>query len=367
MSGVFVEDYPIRPLRRSDSAKLLELVQKREELDQAGAEKRLRLMEWTAFNNPFADGEATYYVAEHHDQIVAHLGRMPTRFCIDGQTHKGYFVHDLFVDPACRKKGHGFFISRSLYQMTEEQSQGFCCLIWTSELNLEMQRRKGYYEMSAGRFVKIIDPCEKLEGIVKPAFLRGIARSVSKLALEVADMARLVSFDDSIKIRTIQRFDSRFDELQREIGHKLGISSIKTSALLNWRYVDRPFSKSRIVCAERGGELTGFMVLAPNVKKDYPEGAIVDVVADPDDSASINALIREAVRHFRSERVYSIECILTDRPFVECFRKSVFLKAKRCSPVMLSNLDKTEKRDSLVQKDNWHLCYGESDEFMLRP
>jgi hypothetical protein len=178
-------------------------------------------------------------------------------------------------------------------------------------------------------------------------------------------MAMLAFSKNNIKIETIKRFDSRFDSFQKEIGIRIGISTIKTTEFLNWKYVDRPFTKNQIIASEREGKLTGFLVMAPNSKKNFPEGAIVDIMADPDDSESINALIKEAISHFKKEKVYSIECILTDKRFIKLFKKFLFLKAKHSSEVMLSNLNKTGKKDILVNIDQWHLCYGESDETML--
>jgi hypothetical protein len=119
--------------------------------------------------------------------------------------------------------------------------------------------------------------------------------------------------------------------------------------------------------AQQNGEISGFIVVGPNLKKPYPEGAIVDIMADPDDSATIHALVKTAINYFSKQNVYSIECCLTDKRFIRVFRRYLFVRAFEQEPVMLANLAQFEEADYLKNIDNWHLTYGDSDEFMLRP
>lgn len=357
----------IRRLEPGDMEKIGGLLRTREELDEEGAKKRAQLLEWLAFNNPFADGDPTYFVAEDEGRIVGMLGRMPTKFVVNGKTTRGYFIQDLYVHPESRKKGMGFFLSMALSKALEKNSKSFCCGIWTSHFTLQMQKQRGYHELSAPRYVKFFNPIKQLESKLGKKSLVKILNAILTRILFLTDFTLLKLAPSNIQVSRVNRFDSRFDHFNQRILHKLGVSSFKESSYLNWKFVDRPFSKMEVFATEESGQITGFIVIGPNSKKDYPEGAIVDIMADPGDRRTISALLREATKYFRKKNVFSIECCLTDKRFIKILKRFLFLKVLEDEPVTLANLEKCEEKDFLLNIDNWHLTSGESDKFMLRP
>lgn len=395
----------IRELKPVDMDKMLDLLLSRDELDEERARKRKQLMEWCAFRNPFSNNEPTYLIAEDKGEIVAHLGRMPTEFIINGSIKRGYFIHDLYVHPKYRKKGFGYFLSMSLYMAVEEKSKFFCCLVWTTALNLELQRRRGYQELLADRFIKLLNPhaelkeflwYQKLKQFLLPR--RYITKSNPKSNLgdvfdqESSDtnvrflnrmakvinllLGRIILLAEPILGRLIRckarivhvvRFDSRFDQLNQEIIPKLGISSLKTSGCLNWKYVDRPFNTTSILAAEEDDRILGYVILELRSQRAYPEGTIITIMVDPEDTKTILSLCRATIDFFKEKEVHCIECCLTDRRFIKVLNKFLFFKAFRREPLMLANLRNSEDREYLTDINNWHLTYGDSDNFMLEP
>lgn len=357
----------IRELKTDDMDKIANLLRTREELDEEGAKKRRRLFEWLAFNNPFADGEPTYFVAQDRGKIVAHLGRMPTEFIIKGKRQKGYFIHDLYVHPEYRKKGMGFFLSMSLYKVIENNSGSFCCSVWTSKLNLEMLRRRGHYELWARRYVKLINPSEKLGKFLKPKFLVVGAHLILKGILFLGDLIFVSLVPSEAKVTKIDKFDSQCDTLNEKVSNKIGISSYKEINYLNWKYIDRPFSKLDVLAAKENGQLEGFVVVAADAQSGYLRGSIVDIVADPEDTRTIASLFKAAIDYFKEKKVYSINCCMTDKRFVKILKRFLFLKPFSGEPVMLANIEKAEEKEYLIDINNWHVTYGASDGFMLMP
>ena len=114
-------------------------------------------------------------------------------------------------------------------------------------------------------------------------------------------------------------------------------------------------------------EIRGFVILAPNLEKNYPEGMIVDIIADPQDTRTIVSLIKASIDYFRRQRVFSIRCCFTDRRFIKILRRFLFLGLPKGQPVMLANLEKFEQKEFLMDINNWHLTLSESDSLMLRP
>lgn len=362
-----MKNIKIRVLKPDDMQKILDLLRTRDELDDEGAEKRTQLMEWCAFRNPFADKEPTYFIAEDNGEIVAYIGRMPTEFIINGKRQKGYFNHDLYVHPKYRKKGMGFFLSMSLFRANEESSESFCCSVFMSDLTLEMLRRRGYYELWAGCYVKLLNPDEILRKYLRQETLVKILCLFLGRIIDLVDLVMLRLIPSYRNIAKIDKFDFRFDNFYESILHKLKISSYKQSSYLNWKLIDRPFSKITVFAAHERDQIRGFVILAPNLESNYPEGVIVDIIADPQDTRTIVSLIKASVDYFRRQRVFSIRCCLTDRRFLKILRRFLFIRTFRGMPIMLANLENFEQKEFLMDINNWHLTFDEADELMLIP
>jgi len=292
---------------------------------------------------------------------------MPNEFMINGKCQRGYFIQDLYVHPKYRKKGMGFFLSMSLYKAIEESTESFCCSVWTSDLNLEMLRRRGHYELKAGCYLKVLNPNEILRRLLRKKTLVRIFSPFLRRILDLIDLIMLRLIPSYRKIAKIDRFDFRFDNFYQSILNKIGICSYKQSSYLNWKLIDRPFSKITVFAAHEKGQIRGFVIIAPHLGKNYPEGMIVDIIADPQDTRTIVSLIKASINYFRRQKVFSIRCCMTDRRFIKILRRFLFLALPRGEPVMLANLEKSEQKEFLMDINNWHLTYSESDVLMLIP
>lgn len=369
-----MKNVQIRHLMTSDMTAMYELIRTREGYNAKEAAKRARLLEWLAFKNPYADKLKTYFVAEKSGKIIGHLGRMPAEFIIKGRRQKAYFVHDLYVHPDYRKKGNGVFLTMALYKKAEENSDSFCCGLWSTPLNLQILRRRGYYELKADKYVKVLDPRKLLDPrrkfkIPKLKFWINALYPILKFILNLTDLILLNVPNSKVRVLEIIRFDSRFDELIQRLFSKVDISIYKQSDFLNWKYIDRPFSRNKVFAVEdEYRNILGFVVLSSKAKKNHFKGHILDIWADPEDSRTISALCKKAIEYFIEQKVYSINCFLTDKRFARVFKKFLFLKDPFSDSIFLGNLEKCQREKKfLINNKNWHLSYGDSDGFMLRP
>ena len=362
-----MKDIRIRALLPEDIHKIGALIATHDEIDRAGCQKRVELLKWLAFSNPHANGEPTYFVAEDGERIVAHLGRMPIKFLINGKIESGYFVHDLYVDPEYRKQGKGLFLTIALYKATEANSASFCCLVWTSDLNLQMQRRRGYHEMCADRYVKLLNPYGELERKIGQNSLAKAASLIFRGLGAVADSMLFLLVRPRLNISRIHRFDSRFDAMNQRAGiHKLGIMPLKTSEYLNWKFTQRPFSRAVVFAAEKNKEILGYIVLDIQNKGKYQTGTIVDIMADPEDRTTVCSLVIATIKHFRREKVHFIRCCLSNKKLGRILKRFLFFNTFFYKePVMLANLEKFSKGNYLADIHHWHLTYADSDYFML--
>ena len=359
-------DVTIRKLEASDLPLVSNLLETRNELDKKSAEIRTELMEWIAFHNPAREnGEATYYVVEDQNKIVAFHGRMPVWFNDRGKTKKGYYVHDLYVDPEYRKKGMGFWLTIAMAKEIEEKSDSVFCLLGMTPLNLKMQRRRGYHETETVGFGKILNPRKQLKKLLKSDLIVSILNPVVKLMFSFVDVI-LLSFINSKGVYEVKQFDDRFNELNQRLMEKTAISSVRDKDYLNWKYIDRPYPREKVLAVDRQGELKGFIIVGPSpYNKLMDSGRIVDLWADPEDQQTVRALLKAAIQYFKTIKSHQLTCVSSDPRFKKSFKRLLFLE-KPGKTFMIGNLDKVDiDNERLKDIRNWHVTYGESDAYML--
>jgi len=359
----------VRPLLRSDLEEINRLHCTRDDVAEEGAaEKRTELLEWLAFHNPFAGDEATYFVAEDGGNIVAFQGRMPLEFIVNGTRRKGYYVHDTYVHPEYRKKGLGFSLITALAQATEEQSDSFFCLLGGTPLNLKIQRRMGYLELPpAPQYVKLLNPEKQLTRLLKIRPLIALLNPLARSGLRLLDTFLLALYTPSSRtIRSIERFDHHVDQLIEHIRGKLGICSYKNSHYLNWKYGNRPYKRDAIFVAESDNHLLGFVVLAMTRGGGSNGGVVMDLIADPNDRKTLNALLGVTVRYFKERHADFIRYVTSDHRFGAMSRRFLFVKTNEGKALLLGNTGRVpEVRERLTDINNWNISLGESDAFML--
>lgn len=363
-----MSQFSIRKLERSDVDQLRELLATRDDTEAEELDRRLDMMKWLAFDNPVADGEPTYFVAEAEGKLIAHLGRMPNNFLIDGKVVRGYYIHDLFVCPAYRQKGMGLFISLALYKATKEESDSFCALPFATPLNLRIQRRLPFYqEVAVDNYVKILKTEVILHGLVKSGRVLQLLSWVPNVLLSTIDT--VMQNMSSVEVERVERFDERFDALNDSLSSRLGICSAKTADFLNWKYIDRPVTSHRVYAVFEEGKVLGFVSLgfARYLDHGQPVGLIMDLTADPADKKTISALAAKAVSHFRTLGAGTIQCILTQPGIASGLKRHLFLHRNAWKqPMMLGNLDKSPVPGmDLSDMRLWHMTKGESDGSMF--
>lgn len=363
-----MEEIRIRPLLPEDMPQIAAMQQTRDDVDAAGAAKRAELMRWLAFHNPLARGEATYFVAETADGVVGYHGRMPLEFAIAGKARRGYFVHDLYVTPPARKQGLGFKVTMLIARAIEQESPSFFGLLGMTPLNLEMQRLFGYYETAVPGLAKPLNPHQALQKRLKRPWAANLLAPLAGIALRLADRLLLDLPAIGVTVTPLQRFDEETEALNRRLHPKTGISTFKSAAYLNWKYLDRPYPRETVLAARRDGRLSGYIIISPTpYQKDSAVGIIIDLMADPADRRTVTALIAAAVRWFRRRRFDSVRCIFSHPALVAQFRKKLFFPTEG-KAFMLGNLDRAGvEADLLKDVKNWHLTLGESDTYMLSP
>ena len=97
-----------------------------------------------------------------------------------------------------------------------------------------------------------------------------------------------------LEVRPLGRFGEDMDELGRRAAAAYGSHFTRDAAYFQWRYVESP-RDYRCFGAYRGGELVGVAIVGHTYKHGVSAGFLADLVAAPDDTKAIRALVSRAV------------------------------------------------------------------------
>lgn len=354
--------FSIRELRPDDEGAYADLCAARPGLDRAAAEARARLVQHLAFQNPTSDGAPTYFVVAMGDRLMGHMGRMPTWFWVEGKKHLATFAHDLFVHPELQHTGQGFFATMRLYQSVEKASKSFVAMCWTNDINIRLQQTRHYDQLWVDRFVRPM----RVDGKLGP--LRRLGSAVEQAGgalgngvLRAIDLALHVTREGKRPTAWVTSFDARFDDFAERSGPTMGIAPVKDAAYLRYKYLGRPGLETVTVIAESApGHVVGFAVLRA-VSGLREVGTILDLAANPEDTATYHALLGEVIAHYARSGVGSVEAMGTDPRVVAHLARYGFVRRGDKMPFFYANGRSYERPAVLARVPGWHHVYGDSE------
>lgn len=349
----------LRPMEVRDRQSFADLTALRPGYDRRRAEERTDVIWHIAFENPVSDGKPTYFVAVRGDEVVCHMGRMPTTFWAKGKRHSASFAHDLFSHPDLQVGGRGFFVTMKLYKQVEETCDSFCGLCWTNQLNVKLQQSRKYDELWVKPWVRLLGLERLLERLSLPWPAAHLAHRLGDAGLAVFDRAS--RYVVRTQCEPSFRFDARFDRLAEQVGPRLGIAPVKDAAYLRWRYQDWPYLRtSTYVLPRPHGEIGGFVVLRePSAGEE--SGRILDLVCDPDDLIGARALAMCALRHYRHLGMRRLEVLATQPALQRALRPLLFVPRGDLLPLFYLNGAKFDDPAHLADLANWHHAFGDSE------
>ena len=349
----------VRELRPSDMDSFIELCISRDHFDREMAERRAEVVEWVAFQNPCNDGNPTYFIGVQGDRVVAHLGRMPTLFSVDGKPEVASYFHDLYVHPELRaQQAQGFFLSMKLYRNAEKASQSFCAMIWTNEINISLQKARKYTQMWTDHRVMLLGLSEKVEHLAPPFLARPATRAMRAM-ISAANWTNGLRLQSRAKVEAIESFDARFDILSEQTAPDLGVAPRKDHKYLNWKYTHRPrLNSSTYQLLDEGGQLAGFCVLInPDI---VGTSSIAELVVRNNHPVGIHALLGKAISHLRKAGAERIEAVASDLIYSDALHQRLFRRDLRV-PLFLAHSDRSPYAKRLHSPSHWHVSLGDSE------
>ena len=197
----------------------------------------------------------------------------------------------------------------------------------------------------------------------KPLRASGVVRYVLGRTGEQGGMRAPDPFPRGIRgleVRPVERFDAGMDELGRRAARGYGSHFVRDAEYFNWRYLDSP-RDYRCFGAYRGDELAGVAVVGHTFKHGVSAGFLADLVAAPEGTAEVAALLRRAVGEVKG----GADALVLLPPSVPAQRRALLRAGFAPTNKKLRFIGKTLHDGARIDEaaGAWHFTLGDFDFF----
>jgi hypothetical protein len=315
--------------------------------DHGGAARH----DWLYRRNPFGRARAWIAWDESEGRIVGVAAAFPRPIVVDGRPVPGWNLGDFAVDPRHRTLGPAIRLQRA---MLDEVTRGGAL---------------AYDHPSAGmlavyRWMKI-EPAGRVVRYAKPLrlddrFPRGVVgrwaagRATAVLRwLDALGRPRPAATAEALG----ERFGAAADALARRVGAAYRVAAVRSTAYLNWRYLDSPGGAHEVMSVVGSNDgCEGFAV----VRREGRHAVLRELVAEPD-SPALHALLAGVVAELRRGGVQVLSMpVLESSPLRSALRRWGFHPRETTPFVVVAGAD-DPLRAVVGDGGHWLLADGDRD------
>ncbi|MCF6158420.1 MAG: GNAT family N-acetyltransferase [wastewater metagenome] len=318
--------------------------------------------DWKFRDNPAVrDMEEWIIVAESNGRIISHYANMPTEIKYNnGLLTAGQYV-DIMIDPLARKNAQLFWKLVREHSKNSKKTTSFT-FGFPNEIAYQVGKLfLGYKDL--GGMVQLFKRLSFRSALKRrfpwcPKWIINFIHAFSKIFYQFNLMARTT--DGNIIVKTVNMFDERIDKFWNTVKDRYGIMVVRNLSYLNWRYKNKQYS---ILIGEEGGELIGYAVTKIEDNNDARVGYIIDILSCDNKTTS---LLKGALQLLLKQDVdYVLSALLAHDPLCTYHRKLGFKRHKEFKPIQVTITPLTKEVDTkyLLNQENWHITYGDTDGF----
>jgi len=349
-----METVTVRPYQGSDLDSVLRFYSTAFGGDRGQKEEAFR---WIQQNPSLTGDTQNYLLMFSDDRLIGYWGLMPARFFCSSVPFPGLFSQEALIDPAYRGEGLGHVLLDAV-----NRSGRFMISLWHNQ-RIQAIKTKGRW-LNVGWY-RPLKKVFTLRGLVATAWRQDVAGKISSFVSPIA--ARSVGSEavaaGGFEVEEALRCDREYDELFYRTAAKLGMVSDRTSAILNWKYVDIPHRRYTVLSAKKAGSLRGYLVLRVENRAHFKKGVIVDLLVDPEEPKALDVLLSRCEGIFGQEKVDFSVCVLQTESLRKVFYSRGYYSAssRLTDSCLIFNQDRAPDSGPATRLDRWYLTYGDSD------
>lgn len=295
-------------------------------LDQAAF---ARMLSWLHASPP--KGQRLEFVCEEDGILIAHYGAVPFQYKVNAQYVIAGFAANIVIDKEARKKALFFPLQKHFANLYPALGYGFTYGVMTRAGVLKPHLAVGWKEV--GDLNVYVKPVSAGSIFSKLFPQLGFSKTIKFFAAPFQYLFDCVtSFGrSSVQIEKIQRFDQTHEDFLRGWTCSQAITAVRSSEILNWRFVEFSERNYKISIARKNDAFTGYVVTRVMPMKQFSCLAIVDLIAMDDDPSTIAGLIKHCDQIAKAEGVdfistafaqhYAFKKLMTRKGFIRTKEK----------------------------------------------
>lgn len=225
--------------------------------------------------------------------------------------------------------------------------------------------KKGIFKTLAGDlYTKIYNDVDLIWGFPNNNSIHGFLKyldwkQIMDIPLYICKVYK--SNNSNINIKSIVKFDEKFDSLFETIKNKYKIIVCRDSKYLNWRYEENPQNKYFYLVYERDDNYLGYCIYKLYKDSNGKEQCdIVDILAI--NGEVFTEILRYTLDKMADIKIEQANLWMNNSEFIECAKKIGFnesdIKTHVACKINCDNL-----AEDIYDYSNWYLTMGDSDVF----
>ena len=306
----------------------------------------LERFEWAYCRNPFGPARAWLAIDDETGQPVGCGAVHPRRATVNGTRVDGWTTGDLSVHGAYRRHGIGL---RLRLQARDAIDAGESAFLYSHPNAQAASVHQRVGNSSLGRLVRRVKLLKLPAG---PAPLR----SLSALPFRLVGFDGLVRIEGEVADVQPGALGQEFEALHSRLAPSLGVAVERTGPYLQWRFLECPTERCRLMALRRGGVLRGFLAYA--TRGTYV--AVKDWLAET--PADFDQLVVALVRRARATDAAWVSLSALDtHPHLSRLRRLGFVPRTQSVAAVAYAPAASPWRGDLLDGRRWFMTAGDHD------
>jgi len=344
--------WTIRPSNASDTDPLIELF-------RAAFGRSITSAHWQWKLQHLSAPVANDWIALDGNRPIFHSGGIPIRYQLPTGEVTGMVSVDTMTAPEYRRRGLLTQVGQQMYSAWREGGIPFVIGLINDQW--------GSRAPALGW-----QPLFPLRWLIRP--LRPAAILARRLRVSGAAQLRLIDslwnsvldtrtpMDSSLQVRLLDRAGSEVNEVWKRCQQEAGVSIVRDSAWVNWRYRDCPSFPYQVLLVERAGMPVAYAAFRVERTPRSTLGYIAELLGPRHEPAVMGTLIRQTLAQLRAA---GAELAAAQVPsgtwYYAALRRAGFVWTWGDFSVQLVPLDASVPMDFLRNQANWTMWGGDYD------
>jgi GNAT superfamily N-acetyltransferase len=327
-----------------------------------------------------ASADPAIWIAVDGERVVGTIGVQDAAAWIGGSRIDAGWIVDVMIHPDWRGMGLGHQIHAAIMQERKT-----LVTLTMAPATRRIAERAG--AVTLGPTGQFICP-KKLSATTVARFLQAKAEGRGRLTpvikafaqsgigpSTVAFAGRLMSHilarakpdavQRNLEIEEIERFPDEMEPFWVDMREQLPAVFDRSTAALNWRFVDCPGLAYRRFLLRRDGRICGYLVTRLGSTEELPVGIVADMLAAPADTEAVDLLLGLAKTVLFPQCEY-LEAAAS-APFLSvALRRAGFLRTRTMRPTVVCT-DCRLREQIAAHGDDWYFTKGDHDWDQIHP